>query len=69
MRATEVNKRLQKAGAEMIRQRGSHQRWRIVRNGTPYFTTVPMHLGDIPQGTLRSIEQQMEPALGKGWLQ
>lgn len=69
MRATEVTKKLRKAGAEMIRQRGSHQRWKIIHHGETYFTTVPIHRGDIPLGTLRSIEKQMEPALGKGWLQ
>lgn len=31
-------------------------------------TTVPMHTGDIPKGTLGSIEKAMEPAFGKGWL-
>lgn len=30
--------------------------------------TVPNHPGkDIPPGTLRNIEKQLEPALGKGW--
>lgn len=69
MKATEVTRKLRKAGAEMIRQRGSHQRWKIEINGQTCFTTVPVHRGDIPLGTLRSIEKQMEPALGKGWLQ
>jgi predicted RNA binding protein YcfA (HicA-like mRNA interferase family) len=31
-------------------------------------TTVPQHSGDIPAGTLRAIERDLEPALGKGWL-
>jgi hypothetical protein len=31
-------------------------------------TTVPQHTGDIPAGTLRAIERDLEPALGKGWL-
>ncbi|QQB47656.1 type II toxin-antitoxin system HicA family toxin [Corynebacterium glucuronolyticum] len=55
----------------MIRQRGSHQRWKASRDGITAYTTVAMpgmRSGDIPQGTLRQIEQQMEPVLGKGWL-
>jgi len=31
-------------------------------------TTVPQHAGDIPSGTLRAIERDLEPAFGKGWL-
>lgn len=52
----------------MLRQRGSHQRWQVMKDGTPGYTTVPMHRGDIPKGTLAQIEKDMEPALGKGWL-
>ena len=33
------------------------------------FSTVPIHKGeDIPRGTLRAIERDLEPCLGKGWL-
>jgi hypothetical protein len=33
------------------------------------FSTVPIHKGeDIPRGTLRAIEHDLEPCLGKGWL-
>jgi predicted RNA binding protein YcfA (HicA-like mRNA interferase family) len=32
-------------------------------------TTVPVHRGeDLPPGTLRAIERDLEPCLGKGWL-
>jgi predicted RNA binding protein YcfA (HicA-like mRNA interferase family) len=31
-------------------------------------TVIPVHGGDLKAGTLRSIERQLEPALGKGWL-
>lgn len=32
------------------------------------YATVPNHPGkDIPPGTLRNIEKQLESALGKGW--
>jgi hypothetical protein len=27
-----------------------------------------VHTGDIPKGTLRSIEQHLTPCLGEGWL-
>jgi hypothetical protein len=34
-----------------------------------YQTVVPVHQGeDIKKGTLRSIERDLEPVLGKGWL-
>jgi predicted RNA binding protein YcfA (HicA-like mRNA interferase family) len=33
-------------------------------------TTVPVHAGeDIKKGTLRGIERDLEPCLGKGWLE
>jgi predicted RNA binding protein YcfA (HicA-like mRNA interferase family) len=35
---------------------------------TTVATTVPQHAGDIPAGTLRAIERDLEPALGRGWL-
>ncbi len=31
-------------------------------------TAVAMHPGDIPTGTLRKIEKDLQPAFGKGWL-
>jgi predicted RNA binding protein YcfA (HicA-like mRNA interferase family) len=66
MRAREVNNRIEKLGGYEVRQRGSH---RLYRNDSPYAqTTVPQHSGDIPKGTLSSIEKDMEPAFGKGWL-
>lgn len=52
----------------MLRQRGSHQRWALTQGERTYHTTVPMHRGDIPPGTLHAIEKHLEPALGKGWL-
>lgn len=60
-----MNRRLESLGAEMVRQVGSHRRYRA---GT-CLTTVPQHGSrDIPAGTLRAIERDMEPCLGKGWL-
>jgi predicted RNA binding protein YcfA (HicA-like mRNA interferase family) len=49
-----------------VRQKGSHARF--VSACGRCATTVPMHAGDIAPGTLRSIERQMEPCYGKGWL-
>lgn len=65
-------------GGEFVRQTGSHRRYKatyeaVDDDGRPKlataFTTVQIHRGhDIPLGTLRSIEKQLEPAFGKGWL-
>ncbi|WP_238177627.1 type II toxin-antitoxin system HicA family toxin [Kribbella sp. VKM Ac-2566] len=64
---------IQRAGGTQTRQVGSHRRFRVDYtrpDGSPgiVFTTVPDHGGDIPIGTLASIEKALEPALGKGWL-
>ena len=57
----------------MVRQVGSHRRYVVTyadaagREAT-VATTVPKHAGDIPAGTLRAIERDLEPAWGRGWL-
>ena len=57
----------------MARQVGSHRRY-VVTYQDPagmeiaIAATVPQHSGDIPVGTLRAIERDLEPAFGKGWL-
>jgi predicted RNA binding protein YcfA (HicA-like mRNA interferase family) len=52
-------------GCKQVRQRGSHVR---VQCG-PCATTVPVHPGKtLPPGTLRQIERDLQPCLGKGWL-
>jgi len=52
-------------GGEIVRQKGSHIR---VRCGS-CFTTVPDHGShDLPIGTLRAIERDLEPILGASWL-
>lgn len=68
MKAREVNRIIERNGGENVRTRGSHRRYRVTRNGVTCHTTVPQHPGDIPTGTLRAIERDLEPALGKGWL-
>ncbi len=57
----------------MVRQVGSHRRYVVtytdaVGKQATVATTVPQHPGDVPLGTLRAIERDLEPALGNGWL-
>jgi predicted RNA binding protein YcfA (HicA-like mRNA interferase family) len=73
MRAREVNRRIERMGGIMARQVGSHRRYVVTHTDaagkeTTVATTVAQHSGDIPAGTLRAIERDLEPALGKGWL-
>jgi predicted RNA binding protein YcfA (HicA-like mRNA interferase family) len=73
VKAREVNRRIERLGGVMIRQRGSHRLYEVTRkqaDGTTATarTTVAQHPGDIPEGTLRAIDKDMEPVLGKGWL-
>ncbi|MHB8288061.1 MAG: type II toxin-antitoxin system HicA family toxin [Acidimicrobiales bacterium] len=55
---------IRQRGCELVRQRGSHQ----IRRCGDCQTVVPLHAGDIPTGTLRSIERDLEPCLGPRWL-
>jgi predicted RNA binding protein YcfA (HicA-like mRNA interferase family) len=73
VRAREVNRRIERLGGKMIRQVGSHRRYRVTDTDpagaeATVATTVAQHSGDVPAGTLRAIERDLEPALGKGWL-
>jgi predicted RNA binding protein YcfA (HicA-like mRNA interferase family) len=73
VRAREVNRQIERLGGVMARQTGSHRRYVITCTdaagaAAKVATTVPQHAGDIPAGTLRAIERDLEPALGKGWL-
>jgi len=54
-KAKEVLRRLQHAGFEVRRQSGSHV---VLRHVDGRQTYVPMHPGDIPSGTFRSILKQ-----------
>lgn len=73
VRAREVSRRIERLGGVMARQVGSHRRY-LVRytdaagKQVTVATTVPQHKGDIPIGTLRAIERDLEPAFGRGWL-
>ena len=73
VRAREVNRRIERQGGVMVCQVGSHRRYVATRTDaagreTTVATTVPQHSGDIPAGTLRAIERDLEPAFGAGWL-
>jgi predicted RNA binding protein YcfA (HicA-like mRNA interferase family) len=65
MKAKELRRLLRSKGCAEIRQQGSHLR---VECGS-CVTTIPVHSGeDLGPGLLRSIERDLEPCLGKGWL-
>ena len=66
MTAREIVRKLLANGAIMVRSKGSHQRY--VSACGKCATTVAMHNGDMPLGTLRAIEKDMAPCYGKGWL-
>jgi predicted RNA binding protein YcfA (HicA-like mRNA interferase family) len=73
VKAREVNRRIERLGGYQTRQVGSHRRYeakQTLADGTvvTVHTTVAQHSGDIPVGTLRSIEKAMAPAFGEGWL-
>ncbi|TXJ05356.1 MAG: addiction module toxin, HicA family [Aeromicrobium sp.] len=68
MRAKEVNRIIERAGGVHVRTVGSHKRYKITVNGVSVSTAVPQHPGDIPTGTLRKIQQDLAPALGRKWL-
>lgn len=56
---------LRRLGCVQARRKGSHVRVRCGRCET----TVPVHAGrDLPPGTLRAIERDLEPCLGRKWL-
>jgi predicted RNA binding protein YcfA (HicA-like mRNA interferase family) len=65
MTGADLLRRLLTLGCAKVRQKGSHVRVECGR----CVTTVPVHAGrDLPPGTLRAIERDLEPCLGKGWL-
>ncbi|MDQ5822101.1 MAG: type II toxin-antitoxin system HicA family toxin [Actinomycetota bacterium] len=65
MTGSKLLQRLRRLGCEEVRRRGSHVRIRCGRCQT----TVPVHAGqDLPPGTLRAIERDLEPCLGRKWL-
>jgi predicted RNA binding protein YcfA (HicA-like mRNA interferase family) len=74
VKARAVNAKIESLGGVQVRQRGSHRRYSISytdveKTTRTVFTTVQQHPSkDIPLGTLKAIERDLVPALGKGWL-
>lgn len=65
MKARELRHILKALGCKEGRQKGSHLRVECGKCRT----TIPVHPGeDIKPGTLRQIVRDLEPCLGKGWL-
>ena len=65
MTSKDLLRLLRRLGCVEVRQDGSHKRVRCGKCST----TVPVHAGeDLGRGLLRSIERDLEPCLGKGWL-
>ena len=62
--ARDLRKVLKGRGCVEFRQVGSHLTVRC----SECLATIAVHTGDIPTGTLRKIERDLEPCLGKGWL-
>jgi predicted RNA binding protein YcfA (HicA-like mRNA interferase family) len=56
MTAREVVAVLKADGWVLVRSKGSHTQYRHPMK--PALVTVPMHPGDLPIGTLKSIEKQ-----------
>jgi predicted RNA binding protein YcfA (HicA-like mRNA interferase family) len=66
MTAKELLRQVRARGCVEARQHGSHVRIACGKCRT----TIPVHAGEtIGPGLLRAIERDLEPCLGKGWLQ
>jgi len=73
VKARDIERRIEHLGGQLLRQRGSHRRWvarTTLGDGREMvaYTVVPKHPGDVPTGTLRAIERDLEPVFGRGWL-
>ena len=68
VRVREVNKKIEGHGGVFVRQKGSHRVYRVNRGTWVIMVVVPQYGGDVPKGTLRSIERDLEPMLGERWL-
>jgi predicted RNA binding protein YcfA (HicA-like mRNA interferase family) len=72
--ARQVIRRIEELGGYHVRTRGSHAMYEAVkRNDKDQMVLtakaqVPVHGGDVAPGTLRSIERQLAPVFGEGWL-
>jgi predicted RNA binding protein YcfA (HicA-like mRNA interferase family) len=73
MTPRDVIRIIERNGAVLLRQRGSHRQHEVRLTNTDgtelvVRTTIAQHPGDIRPGTLRAIERDLEPAFGPGWL-
>ena len=74
MSAREVIQRIESLGGYRVRTRGSHATYEAVRRNdmgevvVRARAQVPVHRGDVPPGTQRSIQHQLQPVFGEGWL-
>jgi len=53
-----IIRRLEKNGFVFIYQKGSHRYYSKKKDGRQFLTSVPMHTGDLPVGTIRAIIRQ-----------
>ncbi|MGH7687115.1 MAG: type II toxin-antitoxin system HicA family toxin [Candidatus Dormibacteria bacterium] len=65
MSVTKLRRLLRRRGCNEVRQSGSH----LVVRCDGCQTVIPVHSGDLPSGMMRAIERDLEPCLGKRWLQ
>lgn len=73
MTPRDVIRIIERNGAVLLRQRGSHRQYEARMKNADGIelvarTTIAQHPGDIRPGTLRAIERDLEPVFGKGWL-
>lgn len=65
MTSRELKRIISTKGCVLVRAgKGSHEVWRCPGGCQ---TSIPNHAGDIPKGTLRAIQRQLENCLGKEW--
>jgi predicted RNA binding protein YcfA (HicA-like mRNA interferase family) len=68
MKAREIVRRIEAAGGELKRQRGSHRFFVIESGDVSAQTTISRKDNeDIPSGLLSKIDRDLAPILGKGW--
>jgi predicted RNA binding protein YcfA (HicA-like mRNA interferase family) len=73
MTPRDVIRIIERNGAVLLRQRGSHRHYEVMltnTDGTELVarTTIAQHPGNIRPGTLRAIERDLELVFGPGWL-
>ena len=56
--AKKIIRRLEKNGFIFIHQKGSHRYYFKKKNGKQFLTSVPVHPGDLPVGTIQAILRQ-----------